>query len=141
MCGIAGWVCAPEVAPRAEVLGHMLDLMPHRGPDDRGEYSDPASGVALGHLRLSIIDLSSASHQPMRDTASGVTLTYNGELYNFRQLRAELQTLGHRFESHGDTEVVLRSFIQWGTGCFARFAGMFALALWDPRRDVLHLAR
>src|SRR5580693_9090658 len=118
MCGIAGWLFAPEAAPQAEVLTHMLDLMPYRGPDDRGECRDPSRGVALGHLRLSIIDLSAASHQPMRDEASGVTLTYNGELYNFRVLRAELQSLGHHFESQGDTEVVLRSFLQWGTECF-----------------------
>ena len=119
----------------------MLDSMQHRGPDDRGDYRDPAQGVALGHLRLSIIDLSAASHQPMRDAESGVMLAYNGELYNFRVLREELQSLGHRFASQGDTEVVLRSFLQWGTDCFARFAGMFALALWDPRNSVLQLAR
>jgi asparagine synthase (glutamine-hydrolysing) len=141
MCGLAGWLRKGDGAPRAEVLGHMLDSMRHRGPDDRGVYRDAARGIALGHLRLSIIDLSAASHQPMRDAESGVTLAYNGELYNFRLLRAELQSLGHRFASQGDTEVVLRSFLQWGTDCFARFAGMFALALWDPRSTVLHFAR
>lgn len=141
MCGLAGWLCVSGAAPRAQVLDHMLDSMQHRGPDDRGDYRDPARGIALGHLRLSIIDLSAASHQPMRDAESGVTLAYNGELYNFRVLRAELQSLGHRFASQGDTEVVLRSFLQWGKNCFARFAGMFALALWDPRSSVLHLAR
>jgi asparagine synthase (glutamine-hydrolysing) len=119
----------------------MLDSMQHRGPDDRGEYRDAATGLAFGHLRLSIIDLSAASHQPMRDAKSGVTLAYNGELYNFRSLRAELQSLGHHFISQGDTEVVLRSFLEWGTDCFGRFAGMFALALWDPRGSALHLAR
>jgi asparagine synthase (glutamine-hydrolysing) len=119
----------------------MLDSIQHRGPDDRGEYRDAASGLALGHLRLSIIDLSAASHQPMRDAESGVTLAYNGELYNFRLLRAELLSLGHRFVSQGDTEVVLRSFLEWGTECFGRFAGMFALALWDARRLRLVIAR
>jgi asparagine synthase (glutamine-hydrolysing) len=141
MCGLAGWLYAFDAAPRAEVLGDMLDSIQHRGPDDRGDYRDTALGVALGHLRLSIIDLSAASHQPMRDAESGVTLAYNGELYNFRALRAELQSLGHHFASQGDSEVVLRSFVEWGTGCFARFAGMFALALWDPRSSLLHLAR
>lgn len=141
MCGVAGWFCAPEAAPRAETLDRMLDAMQHRGPDNRGRFRDAARGVAFGHLRLSIIDLSPASHQPMRDASTGVTLAYNGELYNFRVLRAELQALGHRFTSTGDTEVVLRSFLQWGTACFARFAGMFALALWDPRTGTVHLAR
>jgi asparagine synthase (glutamine-hydrolysing) len=141
MCGVAGWLCASDRAPDVAVLGRMLDSMQHRGPDDRGELHDTPHGLALGHLRLSIIDLTAASHQPMCDAASGVTLIYNGEVYNFCTLRAQLQALGHRFVSQGDTEVVLRSFIQWGTDCFSRFAGMFALALWDPRSAVLHLAR
>ncbi len=119
----------------------MLEEIRHRGPDDRGTYRDVQAGVALGHLRLSIIDLSAASHQPMRDANTGVSLAYNGELYNFRVLRGELQSLGHRFESLGDTEVVLRSYLQWGIDCVSRFAGMFALAVWDPRNSVLHLAR
>ena len=141
MCVLAGWFCAPGAEPPADVLCRMLDLMSHRGPDDRGDYRDTGHCLALGHLRLSIIDLTTASHQPMRDGDSGVTLAYNGEVYNFRSLRAELQALGHHFHSQGDTEVVLRGFLQWGTGCFARFAGMFALALWDPRSGTLHLAR
>ncbi len=141
MCGLAGWVVASRASPSPDVLDRMLDTIQHRGPDDRGDFHDTASGVALGHLRLSIIDLSAASHQPMRDAASGVTLAYNGELYNFRSLRSELQSLGHSFASQGDTEVVLRSYLQWGSDCFARFAGMFAVALWDPRSATLHLAR
>jgi asparagine synthase (glutamine-hydrolysing) len=141
MCGLAGWYGTTGAAPAAAVLDHMLDRIRHRGPDDRGSYHDTQNGLALGHLRLSIIDLSAASHQPMRDAASGVTLAYNGELYNFRVLRSELQSLGHVFTSQGDTEVVLRGYLQWGVDCFARFAGMFALALWDPRDSCLHLAR
>lgn len=141
MCGLAGWLEAPGTGTDPVVLERMLDAIRHRGPDDRGVHLDAAAGLALGHLRLSIIDLSSASHQPMRDADSGVVLVYNGEIYNFRQLRSELQKLGHAFASSGDSEVVLRAYVQWGVGCFARFAGMFALALWDPRTAVLHLAR
>lgn len=141
MCGLAGWLDAPGGGSDPSVLGRMLDAIRHRGPDDRGVHLDAVAGLALGHLRLSIIDLSAASHQPMIDAASSVVLVYNGEVYNFRQLRAELQALGHRFASSGDSEVVLKAYLHWGVDCFARLAGMFALALWDPRSGVLHLAR
>ena len=141
MCGLAGWLCVPQMAPEPELLDRMLAAIQHRGPDDRGDYRDAKHGVALGHLRLSIIDLSAASHQPMRDVASGVTLVYNGEIYNFRELRAELQSLGHTFDSRGDTEAVLRSFLQWGCDSFTRLMGMFAIVVWDPRSSTLHLAR
>jgi asparagine synthase (glutamine-hydrolysing) len=119
----------------------MSDAMHHRGPDDQGAYRDDAHGIAFAHRRLSIIDLTGASRQPMIDAATGVVLAYNGELYNFRSLRAELTALGHAFVSGGDTEVVLRSFLQWGTAALDRMAGMFALAIWDPRSATLHLAR
>jgi asparagine synthase (glutamine-hydrolysing) len=141
MCGIAGWLFDPAAAPDSGALERMAQWIAHRGPDDSGLHRDPSAGLALAHLRLSIIDLSAASHQPMRDAESGVTLAYNGELYNFRVLRSELQSLGHVFTSQGDTEVVLRGYLQWGVDCFARFAGMFALALWDPRDGCVHLAR
>jgi asparagine synthase (glutamine-hydrolysing) len=119
----------------------MAESIRHRGPDDSGYFRDAAHGIALAHRRLSIIDLSVASHQPMADEATGVVLAYNGELYNFRALRNELEALGHSFRSSGDTEVVLRSYVQWGVDCLGRFAGMFALAVWDPRSATLHLAR
>ena len=141
MCGIAGWIVNPITEPDSVALERMAQAMGHRGPDDRGFHHDSNAGLALAHLRLSIIDLSAASHQPMVDAATGVALVYNGELYNFRQLRAELQFLGHSFVSSGDGEVVLRAYLQWGTDSFSRFAGMFALALWDPRSGVLHWAR
>jgi asparagine synthase (glutamine-hydrolysing) len=141
MCGLAGWIFAAGVEPPGEALERMAQTIRHRGPDDQGSYWDPAAGLALCHLRLSIIDLTAASHQPMVDAASGAVLIYNGELYNFRELRAQLRSLGHEFRSQGDTEVVLRSYLQWGTSCFERFAGMFALAIWDPRAATLHLAR
>ncbi|WP_395686776.1 asparagine synthase (glutamine-hydrolyzing) [Caenimonas koreensis] len=141
MCGILGWQFPLGLGQGAEVLAGMSALIAHRGPDDSGHFFDEANGIALGHRRLSIIDLSAASHQPMNDTISGVTLIYNGELYNFRELRTDLEALGHTFRSAGDTEVVLRGYLEWGSASFARFAGMFALAIWDQRTQVLHLAR
>lgn len=141
MCGITGWLYASGAEPEPETLKRMAHAIRHRGPDDEGFFRDPAAGMALAQRRLSIIDLSNASHQPMVDAATGVVLVYNGELYNFQSLRQELLVLGHSFHSSGDTEVVLRSFIQWGMDCLPRFAGMFAIALWDPRSATLHLAR
>jgi asparagine synthase (glutamine-hydrolysing) len=141
MCGISGWLFAPGTEPAPEILEHMSEAIRHRGPDDQGIYRDSSAGVALAFRRLSIIDLTAASHQPMVDAGSGVVMVYNGELYNFGSLRLELQALGHAFVSRGDAEVVLKSFLQWGVDCFRRFAGMFALALWDGRTATLHLAR
>ena len=141
MCGIAGWFVAPESAPDQQALQRVTRALRHRGPDDAGTFFAPADGVALGHQRLSIIDLSSASHQPMLALDGQVALAYNGELYNFRELRRELEVVGERFATSGDTEVVLRAYLHWGVAAFARFAGMFALALWDARSGTLHLAR
>lgn len=141
MCGITGWLFTPGGEPAPGALGDMARAIRHRGPDDAGEYREPSAGLALAHRRLCIIDLSPASHQPMVDKARNVVLVYNGELYNFRDLRRELQGRGHAFHSTGDTEVVLRSYIEWGAACFERFAGMFALALWDGASKTLHLAR
>jgi asparagine synthase (glutamine-hydrolysing) len=142
MCAIAGWQGQHSGhAPALAALRRMVNEMRHRGPDDEGFFSNAQQGVALGHRRLSIIDLSAASHQPMTDASTGVALAYNGELYNFRDLRRELVALGHAFHSSGDTEVVLRAYLQWGTGALERMAGMFALAIWDPRTATLHLAR
>ncbi len=141
MCGVAGWLTQSATALDAAVLERMAQSIAHRGPDDRGYYRDDVAGVAMAHLRLSIIDLSAASHQPMIDRATGVVLSYNGEIYNFRQLRTELEGRGHRFTSTGDSEVVLKAYVEWGSDCFGRLAGMFAIAIWDPRVAVLHLAR
>ena len=141
MCGITGWQYQPFNEPAPDSLVQMANAIRHRGPDDEGFFRDPAAGVALAHRRLSIIDLSAASHQPMIDAATGVVLAYNGEIYNFRTLRNELTGLGHSFHSSGDTEVLLRSYLQWGMDCLPRLAGMFALAMWDPRSATLHLVR
>jgi asparagine synthase (glutamine-hydrolysing) len=141
MCGIAGWVLTPnEQRDRSELVS-MADRIAHRGPDDRGYHFDPASGIGLAHNRLSIIDLSSAGHQPMFAEHGNFVLVYNGELYNFRELRTELEGLGHQFHSQTDSEVVLHSFAQWGLSCLDRFNGMFAFAIWSARDRSLFLAR
>jgi asparagine synthase (glutamine-hydrolysing) len=119
----------------------MADAIAHRGPDDRGYFYDREHGVAFAHNRLSIIDLSTAGHQPMTSEYGQFVLSYNGELYNFLELRSELERLGHRFRSRTDSEVVLRSFIEWGPACLQRFDGMFAIALWSVREQKLLLAR
>jgi asparagine synthase (glutamine-hydrolysing) len=117
----------------------MTRVIAHRGPDDEGTWVE--GPVGLGNRRLAIIDLSPAGHQPMADGDGSLVITYNGELYNFRELRGELERLGHRFSSHTDTEVVLRAYKAWGPRCLERFNGMFGFAIWDGRRRELFLAR
>jgi len=144
MCGIAGWVAPTASAPEERALQPMLDALYHRGPDGAGScfYSAErgAYRVALGHRRLAIID-PNGSRQPMRDDAAGLALTFNGEIYNFRELRAELEAHGHAFERDSDTEVLLRAYQQWGTQCVQRLRGQFAFAVWDARAERLFLAR
>src|SRR5215218_7278757 len=136
MCGIAGIVdqSRSEEELREDVT-LMAELLRHRGPDDGGVATGP--GWALGARRLAIQDLSPAGAQPM--VRDGLTLVYNGEVYNFQELRRELEAESHRFRSTSDTEVVLAAFQEWGTDAFARFNGMFALAIVDGER--LWLAR
>src|SRR4051812_40542954 len=112
MCGIAGNLDLAGGRASQERVAAMIRAIRHRGPDDAGVWAE--GSVALGNVRLAILDLSDAGHQPMRDESGRIVLVYNGELYNFRELRAELERAGHRFTSHSDTEVVLRSFAQWG---------------------------
>jgi len=139
MCGIAGILSlGAEEVPREDVLA-MARRLRHRGPDGEGSYF--GQGIGFGHTRLAIIDLSHASDQPFADEAAGLVLVFNGEIYNYVELRTELEGLGHRFRSQGDTEVLLRAFAQWRTGAFARLNGMFACAIWDERRQELVLAR
>lgn len=140
VCGICGIVGRAD----AELMKLMLARIAHRGPDDEGIYLDEASsgeGVGLGHRRLSIIDLSPAGHEPMSDQSGQLWLTYNGEVYNFRQLRGELERLGYRFRSNTDAEVILYAYMEWGASCLQKLNGMFAFAIWDRRDGSLFLAR
>ena len=120
----------------------MANQLIHRGPDDSGVWVDCNAGIALGHRRLSVIDLSPHGHQPMHSVCRRYSLVFNGEIYNFLQLRHELQDLGHVFKGHSDTEVLLAAVVQWGVmSALHRFNGMFAFALWDADQRCLHLAR
>lgn len=142
MCGIAGlFRVEGSVAPTDTFAVHrMLDVQASRGPD--GAYVHQVDGVVLGHRRLAILDLSDAARQPMRDERGDVWLTYNGEIYNFVELRSELERLGHRFRSRGDSEVIVHGYEAWGAeGLLPRLRGMFAFALYDRRQARLVLAR
>ncbi|HYG06073.1 MAG TPA: asparagine synthase (glutamine-hydrolyzing) [Stenotrophomonas sp.] len=145
MCGLAGlWLPQPRLhgealAALAAAMGASLQ---HRGPDDAGVWCDAQAGIALAHQRLSILDLSPLGHQPMASNDGRYQLAYNGEIYNFAQLRAALAALGHRFRGHSDTEVLLAAVVEWGLEqTLAQCNGMFALALWDTRKQCLSLAR
>jgi asparagine synthase (glutamine-hydrolysing) len=139
MCGIVG-ICQLNGEPVASgVLKRMADAIIHRGPDGEGFYIDGA--VGFGHRRLAIIDLSPAGHQPMANKAGDLIITYNGEVYNFQELRVELEAVGHQFHSRTDTEVVLHAYEQWGDDCIKHFNGMFAFAIWDRKKRRLFLAR
>src|SRR3546814_4687587 len=138
MCGIAGIYHLETAKPVDPArLRAMLQPMQHRGPDGSGEWTAP--GVGLAHLRLSIIDIE-GSPQPMASDDELVTLTYNGEIYNFRELRAELEDRGHRFRTSGATEVIIAAWRQWGPDCLSRLNGMFAFAIHDHARGRLFLA-
>jgi asparagine synthase (glutamine-hydrolysing) len=140
MCGIVGIVTAERGAYEDDIV-RMRDSMTHRGPDDAGHWVSPDKRVALGHRRLSIIDLSPLGHQPMANEDGTIRLVFNGEIYNFQQLRRELISAGHQFRSATDTEVILHGYEEWGERCVDRLRGMFALAIWDERRQELFLAR
>ena len=140
MCGIAGKLNLDPAQPVDEaLLRRMCRALRHRGPDDEGVAV--LGGIGLGHRRLSIIDLSPAGHQPMRNDDGTVWLVFNGEIYNFSELRVELEASGARFRSRTDTEVILRLYEREGVECIHRLRGMFAFAIWDARRRTLVLAR
>ncbi len=141
MCGVAGVVYRDGRPVDREVVARMGACLRHRGPDDDGVYT--GAGVGLAHTRLSIIDLSESGRQPMRSEDGRYVVSYNGEVYNFRELQHRLESMGHKFRGRSDTEVVLRAFVEWGESSFAMLEGMFALAVWDEaeRRLHLHLAR
>jgi asparagine synthase (glutamine-hydrolysing) len=139
MCGIVGIINAQGTPVSTELLRQMTDLIAHRGPDGEGHWV--CGPVGLGHRRLSIIDLSPRGSQPMATPDGQFVITYNGEAYNFRELRSELEALGHAFRSTTDSEVVLHAYAEWGAACVERLNGMFAFAIWDVRRRELFLAR
>lgn len=139
MCGIAGFFSLKGEPASAVVLKRMTDSIRHRGPDGEGQYVD--RGLGLGHRRLAIIDLSPAGHQPMMSADGRHVLSYNGEIYNYLELRVELEALGHRFRSQTDTEVLLAAWREWGAASLTRFNGMFAFAIWDRETESLTLAR
>ena len=145
MCGISGFLDTSRRRGTEElrdiVLG-MATRLQHRGPDDFGAWVDAAAGIALGHRRLSILDLSPLGHQPMHSASGRYALSLNGEIYNFKALREQLEDLGHTFRGQSDTEVMLACFSQWGVHqAVRRFIGMFAFALWDREARLLYLAR
>lgn len=146
MCGIAGvWLKGNEPDRAVEAASRAAAALAHRGPDDHGlikiSMTAGAGALVLSHRRLSIIDLSEAGHQPMHDPETGNWIVYNGEVYNFGELRADLESLGYRFRSNCDTEVILHSYSAWGVDCVTRWRGMFAAAIWDESRQELFLVR
>lgn len=139
MCGIAGIVVRRPSLDPERVIREMTDLVRHRGPDDEGHYV--RGRVALGHRRLSIIDLSASGRQPMASGDGRYVITYNGEIYNYLELRAELKELGYEFRTGTDTEVILAAYAAWGEDCLSRFNGMWAFAIHDTQRDRIFAAR
>ncbi|MFO0760138.1 MAG: asparagine synthase (glutamine-hydrolyzing) [Byssovorax sp.] len=151
MCGIYGYVGPDAALATPDALEKAIAALWHRGPDDRGTFHALSAGrgpsasgalvVGLAHTRLSIIDLSAAGHQPMTTEDGRYTIVYNGEIYNHAAIRGELSSLGCRFHSSSDTEVLLQAYARWGKGCLARLRGMFAFAVWDAVEQRLFLAR
>ncbi|MCE7895830.1 MAG: asparagine synthase (glutamine-hydrolyzing), partial [Gammaproteobacteria bacterium PRO8] len=147
MCGLCGFVDqspARDVPTRQAVLTAMAERIRHRGPDDSGIWQDAEAGIGLGHRRLSVLDLSPEGHQPMRSRCGRFVIAFNGEIYNYREIRAELEAAEGPipWRGHSDTEVMLAAIARWGLrDALKRFNGMFAFALWDREERLLHLAR
>lgn len=140
MCGICGVVYRDSDRPVSpEMMSRMTSSMSHRGPDDSGQWLNV--NVGLGHVRLSIIDLSPQGHQPMCNEDGSVWITFNGEIYNFLELRSDLKSKGHEFRSRTDTEVIVHLWEEENVLCVNRLRGMFAFAIWDDRDKTLFLAR
>lgn len=141
MCGIVGFYSKKYFSPLKESLPEAVRSLTHRGPDDTGLFWDEEAGVGLGHRRLSILDLSESGRQPMVMDDGRIHIVYNGEIYNFRELRSDLEKKGHRFSTNTDTEVILKAYSQWGIECLPRMVGMFALCIWDQGKQRFLLAR
>lgn len=140
MCGIVGYASADRPLSGADLL-RMRDTLRHRGPDDEGIWRSREGRVGLGHRRLAIIDLSPAGRQPMSDASGRLQIVFNGEIYNYRELRQELERSGRRFRTASDTEVILESYLEWGDACLTHLNGMFAFALYDASERRLLVAR
>ena len=140
MCGIAGLIkyCHGDIA--ADIKA-MRDVFPYRGPDDKGCWIHPGRMLALGHRRLSILDPTMAGHQPMQDEENGLVIIFNGEIYNYLEIREDLRAKGCYFKTGTDTEVILKAFAQWGEACLHHFNGMFAFAIWQEKEQRLFIAR
>ena len=141
MCGFVGFYSRKQYRKLKAFLPEASQRLRHRGPDDAGLFWDDDAGVGLAHRRLAIIDLSPAGHQPMASADGKVHILYNGEVYNFQQVRKLLTDCGYRFNSATDTEVILNAYLHWGVECLSRFVGMFAVAIWDSRSRCFFLAR
>ena len=144
MCGITGFAQAKvlQVEQWEQLLRKMATGIQHRGPDDFGVWCDASAGIGLGHRRLSIVDLSSLGHQPMLSESGRFIIVYNGEIYNYLDITAQLKRLGYTFRGHSDTEVLLTAFEEWGVeAAIQRTVGMFAIALYDMHAQKLYLIR
>jgi asparagine synthase (glutamine-hydrolysing) len=145
MCGITGFLDTSRGKNYEElsvIARRMSTSLRHRGPEDEGIWADPSTGLALGHRRLSIIDLSPMGHQPMHSSCGRYVITFNGEIYNFKALRQELEQLGQKFRGHSDTEIMLAAISHWGVEpAVKKFNGMFAFGLWDREEQTLYLSR
>lgn len=139
MCGIFGGLSLTGSSIEKDVIERMSTQVARRGPDDRGEYLE--GPVALGHRRLSIIDLSANGHQPMTDVSGFLTIVFNGTIYNYPELRQQLIGLGYQFKSQSDTEVIINAYAHWGESCVEKLHGMFAFAIWNRKTQQLFLAR
>ena len=139
MCGISGIIQKTGSGSLRPAIESMTDLIKHRGPDGFGYYF--RNNIALGHRRLAILDLSENGHQPMAYADAQYVITYNGEVYNYLEIRARLETLGYAFHSQSDTEVILAAYQQWGESCVGLFNGMWAFAIHDVRRNIIFCSR
>ena len=143
MCGIAGHLSFSDEIQKDRIINNvdrMCSAIRHRGPDAHGIYTDPSMPLVLGHQRLSIQDIANGD-QPMCDQSAKVWITFNGEIYNFKRLRSELEEKGYTFRTRSDTETIINAYLEWGEGCLAHFNGMFAFAIWDSRTNTLFCAR
>ena len=137
MCSISG-ICNFEKKPSTQIVELMTKCLSHRGPDDSGFFQN--ENISLGHNRLSIIDLQN-SKQPMKDEKNKNIIIFNGEIYNFKELKSELRSFGHKFDTEGDTEVILKSYTQWGVECLKKLEGMFVFCIWDEKKKQLFIGK